>query len=120
MSVAEIASGPSRQERAESSGLAWAFVFSITLHLLIFGGYQAGKKFNLWETLHWPSWLRPVKQLVEALKPKPVSPAQQPREAPLLFVEVNPALAAPEPPKNAQYYSSHNAQAANSEANQDT
>jgi outer membrane biosynthesis protein TonB len=121
MSIAGIAVGAERQERAESSRLAWAFTVSICLHLLIFGTYEAGKKFNIWDTLRWPDWLRPVKQLVEALKAKPPPPpVEKQREIPLVFVDVDPALASQEPPKNAQYYSSHNAQAANAEANKDT
>ena len=119
MSVAGVPSGV-REERAESSRLAWAFAISIALHLLLFGGYEVGKKFNIWETLHWPSWLRPVKQLVEALRPKPAQPLQPKREIPLLFVDGNPALASAEPPKNPQYYSSHNAEAANQDSKKDT
>jgi outer membrane biosynthesis protein TonB len=57
-----------------------------------------------------------VKRLVEALKkketPKPAQPLQ-PSEPPLLFVDVNPALASAEPPKKATHYSSLNSEAAN-------
>jgi outer membrane biosynthesis protein TonB len=120
MSVAGVASAELRQEQAELSRLAWAFAISILLHLLIFGGFELGKKYHLWETLQWPSWLRPVQQLVQALRPKPVQPVQQPREVPLVFVDVDPALASAEPPKNAQYYSSHNAEAANPDPKKDT
>ena len=121
MWIAGIAPGAGRQERAESARLAWAFAISICLHLLIFGSYEAGKKYNWWDTMRWPDWLRPVKQLVQALKPKPPPvPLEKPHEIPLVFVDVDPALASLEPPKNAQYYSSHNAQAANPDANKDT
>jgi len=121
MSVAGTALGAVRQERAESSRLAWAFAFSIALHLLILGSYEAGKKFNWWDTMRWPNWLKPVKHLVEAFKAKPTPPPLHPqREIPLVFVDVDPALASPEPPKNAQYYSAHNAQAANPDATRET
>ncbi len=101
-----------RLERAEVSRLAWAFALSIAFHLLLFGGYYGGKKLAAWEKI--PRWLRPVKELVQALQKRPV-PAAQPRlqQAPLMFVEVNPAQAMAEPPKEAKYYSDKNSQAAN-------
>ena len=110
-----------RLETAESSRLAWAFAVSLAFHLLLFGGYYTGDKLIPWQNLHWPAWLRPVQSLVEALKKKE-SPklALQPREAPLVFVEVSPAQATPEPPKDATYYSSRNSKAANPEADRDT
>lgn len=98
------------------SRLAWAFAISMILHLLIFGGYELGKKQHWWENAHWPAWLSPVKKLADALKKK--EPLQsprplQPQEPPLLFVDVNPANASPEPPKKATHYSSVNSLAAN-------
>jgi len=117
MSVAGAALGSVRQEQAESSRLVWAFAISIALHLLIFGGYQTGKQFHWWENAHWPSWLSPLKKLADALKKKEPLTAQplQPQPPPLLFVDVSPENATPEPPKNATHYSSFNSQAANPE-----
>ena len=109
-----------RQERAELSRLAWAFAISMALHLLIFGGYETGKKFHWWENAHWPAWLSPVKKLADALKKKDSAQALQPREIPLLFVDVDPANASPEPPKNATHYSSLNSQAANPDADKES
>jgi outer membrane biosynthesis protein TonB len=116
MSVASISPGSLRQERVESTRLAWAFVISLVLHLLFFGGYETGRKFHWWENAHWPAWLSPLKKLADALKKKdPLQAAQpsQPKEPPLLFVDVNPVNASPEPPKNATHYSSFNSLAAN-------
>ncbi|HLH52155.1 MAG TPA: hypothetical protein VKY92_00860 [Verrucomicrobiae bacterium] len=113
MSVADIRLGAMRQERAESSRLAWAFAISMVLHLLLFGGYETGKKYRWWENAHWPAWLSPVKKLADSLKKKDVFQPLQPKEPPLLFVDVNPANASPEPPKNPTHYSSVNAIAAN-------
>ena len=116
MSVAGASAGSLRQERAELSRLAWAFAISMALHLLIFGGYEMGKQLHWWENAHWPAWLSPIKRLAEALKKKePAQPFQplQPQEPPLLFVDVNPANASPEPPKKATHYSSANSIAAN-------
>ena len=123
MSVAGTLNQSLRQERAVSSRLVWAFVISIVLHLVIFGGYETGKKLNWWQNAHWPSWLSPVKRLVEALKKKEiVKPAQplQPSEPPLLFVDVNPALASIEPPKKATHYSSMNSEAANPDVDKES
>jgi outer membrane biosynthesis protein TonB len=122
MSVAGIPLGSLRQERAESSRLAWAFVISMVVHLLLFGGYETGKKLQWWENAHWPAWLSPVKKLAEALKKKDSAKAQplQPQEIPLLFVDVNPANASPEPPKKATHYSSQNSEAANPDVDKES
>jgi len=59
--------------------------------------------------------------LTEILKKKQeVQPAQRPEEIPLVFVEVSPAQATPEPPKQAKFYSNKNSQAANKEPDKDT
>src|SRR5438477_6421500 len=116
MSVAGTSLGSMRQGRAELSRLAWAFAISMVLHLLIFGGYETGRKLHWWENVRWPAWLLPVKKLAEAFKKKEaLQPAQplQPQQPPLLFVDVNPVYASLEPPKNPTHYSSVNAQAAN-------
>jgi hypothetical protein len=120
MSVAGEQKWSLHLEPAESSRLVWAFVISMMIHALIFGGYYTGKKFNVWETLHWPAWLRPVQHLVEHLKPKehPTQPKPPEEEVPLMFVDVSPAVATPEPPKTAKFYSDKNSVAANPEPDQ--
>lgn len=122
MSVAGTSLTTWRQERAELSRLAWAFAISMALHLLIFGGYETGKKFHWWENAHWPAWLSPVKKLAEALKKNSLQTAQAlpPREIPLMFVDVDPANASLEAPKNATHYSSLNSQAANPEIDKES
>src|SRR5690348_13166869 len=107
MSVAGMTAGSLRQERAELTRLAWAFALSMLLHLVIFGGYELGKRQHWWENAHWPAWLTPVKKLAEALKKKPAQPLQPlpSREPPLLFIDVNPANASAEAPKKATHYS---------------
>jgi len=111
-----------RWERAESSRLAWAFAISLAVHLLIFGGYYTGMTFHWWDNFRWPSWLRPVQQLVEAFKKKepPVQVPLPAQEIPLMFVDVSPAQATVEPPKDAHFYSSQNSQAANPEPDKQT
>ena len=94
----------------ESRRLAWVFALSLLVHLLAWGGYEAGKEINLWQKLHLPP-------LMLFTKFKPAAPALQPPE--LQFVDVNPAQATTEAPKNAKYYSSQNSRAANPDANRD-
>jgi len=53
--------------------------------------------------------------LSELLRPKESPPRQQPKEAPLMFVDVSSAQQTPEAPKKADYYSDKNSKAANLE-----
>ena len=101
-----------RLERAEVSRLAWAFALSLALHLLVFGTYQTGKKYNLWQNIHLPAWLHVPKVLQQVLKPKEIPLPPRRDEVPLVFVNVSPAQATPEPPKQAKYYSDKNSIAA--------
>jgi hypothetical protein len=95
----------------ESRRLAWVFALSLLVHLLAWGGYEAGKELNLWQKLHLPP-------LMLFTKIKPAQPAPQP-SVPIEFVDVNPAQATTEAPKNAKYYSNQNSRAANRDANRD-
>lgn len=107
-----------RLGRPEISRLAWALAVSLALHLGAYGGYEAGKKLNLWQSLRWPAWLQRTKVL--AAIPKPPAQPPVPREVPLMFVNVSAQQATPEAPKNAKFYSSKNSQAANPDAKADT
>src|SRR5207245_8551310 len=103
MSVANIPQWSLRQQRAEASRLAWAFGLSVAFHLVVAGTYQAGNKLGWWQNWHLPTWLQSPKMLTEILKKEKAQPP--PTEIALMFVEVNPVAATPEPPKNARYYS---------------
>jgi hypothetical protein len=106
-----------RPERAEPSRLAWAFAISLLLHLAIFGTYHAGRKLNLWQRIHWPSWLQSQKMLTEIVKKQQELAMQpQPVQVPLTFVDVSPDQAVAEPPKNPTGYSDRSSLAANPEA----
>lgn len=97
-----------RLGRSEMERLAVALVFSLMLHLVVWGGYEVGKKAEWWKKLRWPALLA-VKQ-----------PPQQPVEKtnPLIFLDVaEPSI---EPPKQAKYYSDKSSQAANAEADQES
>jgi outer membrane biosynthesis protein TonB len=103
---------------AESPRLAWALAISLLLHLLVFGTYKVGQHYALWQTVQWPDWVRALTQT----KKNPVLAVNQlkPSDPPLLFIDVSPAQATVEPPKNALFYSDKNAHAANPSAEQDT
>jgi len=109
-----------RLEQAEASRLAWAFALSLAFHLVVFGGYQTGNKYHLWQHLHWPAWLQPPKVIADLLKKKESPPPLRPQDTPLMFVNVSPAQATAEPPKDAKFYSDKNSKAANPEANKIT
>ncbi|TAL06184.1 MAG: hypothetical protein EPO07_02200 [Verrucomicrobia bacterium] len=103
-----------RLGRLDTNRLAWAFALSIAAHLLFWGTYSVGKRYHVWERLHLPAW---IQKLTLPRFAKPVQPAKPVEtEPPLVFVEVNPAQALTEAPKNATHYSDKNAVAANPDA----
>lgn len=108
-------------DRPDLSRLALALGLSLTLHLGSYGIYEAGKALHLWEKLRMPAW---VQKVVRALTPtKAIEVAKQPdkpREAPLMFVEVNPSLPPVEPPKDAKFYAAQSSRAANPDADRET
>jgi hypothetical protein len=100
-----------RPGRREYRRLIWALVISLVFHTMCFGGYEFSRTIL-------PGWLAHVKMLAalaEQLKKKPAPPVQPPHLSapPLIFIDVNPAAATPEPPKDAKYYSAQNSKAAN-------
>ena len=94
-----------RLGRSEMERLTLALLFSLFVHLSVWGGYEAGKHFHWWEKWHWPKYL-----VIRKAPPQP--PAPKPN--PLIFLDV--AEASVEPPKEAKYYSDKNSRAANPEA----
>jgi len=101
-----------RLEQAETSRLTWAFTFSLLLHLLIAGTYYLGHEYGWWQKLHWPAWVKAPKMLTQLLQ-KPQPPEERQIEVPLVFVEVTPAQATTETPKDTKFYSNKNSVAAN-------
>lgn len=109
-----------RLERLDATRLSWALAASIALHLLGWGGYALGQRFHVWERLHLPAW---VSKLVPALFATPAVKPSEPvpeSETPLMFVNVNPDTATPEPPEKAKFYSNLNSKASNPNPDQDT
>jgi hypothetical protein len=106
--------GTLRPGRLELTRLAWALGISLALHLVGYGGYEVAKKLNL----QMPAWVQRLKELVAPpIQPKTPPPQE---EMPLVFVEVNPQIAAKEPPKDTKFYSNLNSEAANKDATKDT
>jgi hypothetical protein len=112
------------RDLVERFPLATAFLISILIHLFLFGGYRMGKQFGWWD--YQATWLIYRQKVKNWLMPqsKVIPPFAQPprkREIPLEFVEVNPAVAVAEPPKETVYYGPLHSVAANPEpAKQDT
>ncbi|MBI3878302.1 MAG: hypothetical protein HY300_20460 [Verrucomicrobia bacterium] len=108
-----------RRPWATRHPVATALVISLLLHALCYSGYRLAQQLG-WRGLPLPRWLT---ETVAKLSPVPKSllekklqpPAPPEREVPLTFVEVDPSLAVPEPPKDAKYYSTHSTVAANPE-----
>ena len=44
--------------RFEMKRLAWALALSLAAHFLVWGGYELGKKYHLWQRWHWPEKLQ--------------------------------------------------------------
>src|SRR5260221_3630259 len=102
-----------RLERDLASRWVWALCISLGLHMLAFGIYETGRQQGWWHRFNFASILPGNKMLTELLaKKEPVQPPSQ-QEAPLIFINVDPSSATPEPPKNATHYSTKNAVAAN-------
>ena len=120
MQVARMSRWSLRPEQAEISRLAWAFAISVIFHALVFGGYETGEKYHVWQNLHFPAWVHAPQFLTALITPKPKLLPPPRQDTPLMFVNVNPAQASPEPPKDAKYYSDKNSQAANPSADKIT
>lgn len=100
--------------RVESPGrrLALALAVSLAVHAVIYTGWRQA-----------PALRAAVKSVLELVVPKRLlelqarkeeAPKPQPkRETPLVFVQVDPAMAAKEPPKETKNYSTHDSVAAN-------
>jgi hypothetical protein len=98
--------------------LARAFAVSILVHFAAISGVELGSRLGWWRMSLLPSTKsRVVDQVVKAQQQlqEQLRQAlqQQTPEAQLVFVEVDPAQAATEAPKNAKFYSSQNTIASN-------
>lgn len=97
-----------RIEQAASGSVIRAFALSLSFHFLLFVTIELGQKVGLWK----------ISLLSEVLPKNParqLSRNQPPpqREVPVVFIEVDPAQATPDPPPEAKFYSSQNSRATN-------
>src|SRR6185369_5119850 len=122
MAIAVAPTSSVRFERAEFSRLAWAFIISICIHLFVWGGYEGGKSAIAWMEIHHPDWLKTLKKLaLPSLTTQQDRKEQQKMsEPPLMFVDVNPAVATDEAPPKAKFESDKNSRAANPEPDRET
>ena len=100
--------------------LATAFAISLAVHTAFFGFWKLGKQLHWWE--HQATWLLKLhKKKSPAFHFAKLPPVTQPkaRQIPLTFVEVDPATATKEAPKDAKFYSAQNSKAANPDATLD-
>jgi hypothetical protein len=108
---------------AERNPLAAAFLLSLIIHLSMLGVWRVGKDNHWWD--HQATWLlhlRAKKPSALRLTPaqRAAQEAQKKREIPLTFVEVDPALASAEPPKEARHYGAVDSLAANPDVRLET
>ncbi len=121
MSIAGISEASLRFDRLETSRLAKAFAISLVVHLLLFGGYKLDRRYHLLEQVRLPAWLKPSQRMEnQLLKEAQKAAAAAQQQVPLMFVDVNPAQATAEAPKDAKYYSAQNSRAANPKADKET
>ena len=121
MVIAGTPTSSVRVGRAEVSRLAWAFLISICIHLLVWGGYHGGKSALAWIEVHHPEWLQTLQKLAFAPLIKHEEPKKEPlSDPPLMFVDVNPSVATDEAPPNAKFESDKNSKAANPDTDIDS
>ncbi len=105
---------------AAKQPLAAAFCISVIIHLALFGTWRVGKHLGWWD--HQATWLLNLtkKRAVKVSAKQLAALQQRQREIQLTFMEVDPAQAAPEPPKDAKFYGVANVKAANPDATVET
>lgn len=102
-----------------TSSLTRAFAISLMLHFIGIAAIELGRMLGWWDRSIVYSLVKNdifeqvVKTAEERAEMQRQMQQQQPPEAELVFVDVDPTQAATEPPKDAKYYSSHNTVAAN-------
>jgi hypothetical protein len=103
-----VAGSENLAPRPSSKPLAWALLISLAVHLtalvLVPLAYATLVALSI------------IAKPQHATPPPPKPPQTVMQELPLTFVEVDPSQAVKEAPKNAKYYSSQNAKAANPDA----
>ncbi len=94
--------------------LLGAVVVSLLLHLLAFSLWRVGQAQGWWQNMAMPRWMQKVSNAMMPLTPKKAALDIAPQTQ-LAFVDVDPALATPEPPKKPMFQGARNTLAANRE-----
>jgi hypothetical protein len=103
-----------KERNADEQLLLKALIFSLALHLLLFGTWRGGKDAGWWHHAALPKWIHVTPALLKPLALKKVAPPPRPSPPPqLTFIDVDPALADATPPKAPKFYSANNSSAAN-------
>lgn len=105
--------GTAPWRRPDLRPLGWAAVIALAFHLLMLALWTGAGAWVRRAPGQAPDWVRNLVQPSSPPPPlKPADPAQDPawQEVPLTFIEVDPALAVKDPPKDAKFYSAANAQ----------
>ena len=111
MTVAQL-----RATKSAERFLLRAVALSLGIHLAAFGGWKWGRTHALWKPLALPAWLQITPHQLSSLLARPLSAAQHPPQpTPLIYIDVDPALAAAQPPAIPKFYSTQNTVAANPE-----
>jgi hypothetical protein len=105
--------GPSSTE-LYNKVLLRAVVISLLLHVLIFSVWRVGRDKGWWNQMVMPRWMQAVSKAMMPVIPKK-PPVDDISRTQLTFVEVDPALAVPAPPKKPKFQGSQNTVAANRE-----
>jgi hypothetical protein len=103
--------GTAPWRRPDLRPLAWAAVLAVAAHLLILLLWTGAAVWVRRAPDQAPDWVKSLVQPTAAVPQRPVDPAQDPawQEVPLTFIEVDPALAVKDPPRDARFYSAANA-----------
>ncbi len=104
-----------RGANAAGQLLLKAVALSLAIHLGAFGAWKWGQTHITWKGLAMPAWLQLTPHKLQANPARPPRAAQAPQPPPLLYVDVDPALAAAKPPENPKFYSTADTVAANPE-----
>jgi len=114
----DSAKGENSLRRLSSNAIGRAFAISVILHFLFVGTLEFGRRMGWWKHSLFPKMLQSnvyqelIKSAEERRKQQLLQEKQQP-ETQMVFVDVDPSQASPEPPKESKYYSSQNTLASN-------
>ena len=102
--------------------LLLAFCLSLCIHMGLYVGWKLGKRFDWWQyhSAFLQKFLPKPTSLPRFVELKKSPPSPEKRQVPMSFVEVDPAQAAAEPPKESEFYSTANTLAANPDPRLDT